>query len=106
MTTTRKAILIHCFGQEGQRIFATLDPTDNYNAAVIMLEMYFGPKQNMMIERYRFRQRGQRSGETTHEYITALRELVARCNFGALTNEFIRDQLMAKASIPRVRERL
>ena len=58
------------------------------------------------MERYRFRQHGQRPWETTRVYIVASHELLATCNFRALTNEFIQYQLIEKASIPRVCERL
>ena len=59
-----------------------------------------------MVERYTFRQRAQRPGESVREYITALHELVANCNFGQLSDELIRDQLIEKSNNPRVRERL
>ena len=58
------------------------------------------------MERYTFRQRAQRPGGSVREYITALHELVANCNFGQLSDELIRDQLIEKTNNPRVRERL
>ena len=100
----KKAILIHFLGHEGQRIFSSFENTDTYENTVAALQKHFGPQQNVMMERYRFRQRGQLPGESTHEYIAALNELVSTCNFGALSSEFIRDQLIEKTSIPSVRE--
>ena len=44
--------------------------------------------------------------ERVREYITTLHELVANCNFGQLSDELIRDQLIEKTNNPRVRERL
>ena len=75
-----------------------------YETAVITLRNNFGPKRSVMMER--FRQRAQRPGESVREYITALHELVANCNFGQLSDELIRDQLIEKTNNPRVRERL
>ena len=98
----RRAILVHCLGIGGQRIFAHLTETDTYATAVIALRNHFGPKRSVMMERCTFRQRAQRPGEGVREYITALHELVANCNF----DELIRDQLIEKTNNPRVRERL
>ena len=102
----RRAILAYCLGIEGQRIFASLTETDTYATAVTALRNHFGPKRSVMMERYTFRQRAQRPCESVREYITALHELVANCNFGQLSDELIRDQLIEKTNNPRVRERL
>ena len=49
---------------------------------------------------------GATPGESVREYVTALHELLANCNFGQLSDELIRDQLIEKTNNPRVRERL
>ena len=49
---------------------------------------------------------GATPGESVREYVTVLHELVANCNFGQLSDELIRDQLIEKTNNPRVRERL
>ena len=49
---------------------------------------------------------GATPGESVREYVTALHELVANCNFGQVSDELIRDQLIEKTNNPRVRERL
>ena len=102
----RRAILVHCLGTEGQRIFASLAETDTYSTAVTALRNHFGPKRSVMMERYTFRLRAQRPRESVREYITTLHELLANCNFGQLSGELICDQLIEKSSNPRVRERL
>ena len=75
----RRAILIHCLGAEGQRIFGQLDDTITgmYDKAVDELEKYFGPKTSVMIERYRFRQRIQGHGEPVKQYVAAIVELAS-----------------------------
>ncbi|XP_003731307.2 uncharacterized protein K02A2.6-like [Strongylocentrotus purpuratus] len=104
----RRAILIHCLGAEGQRIFGQLEvsTTGTYDKAVDELEKYFGPKTSVMIERYRFRQRVQGHGEPVKQYVAAITELASKCKFGTLNDELVRDQLIEKTSIPRIRERL
>ncbi|CAI5686315.1 unnamed protein product [Oreochromis niloticus] len=59
-TERKRALLIHCLGTEGQRIYSALPlTTDDYEGSVKALETYFHPKVNVVAERYRFRQRAQ-----------------------------------------------
>ncbi len=102
----KRAILVHCLGTEGQRIFRSLEDTDSYEDAVTALEKQFGSHRSVIMERWHFRHREQRSGETTRQFITALSELAATCRFGDLTNELVRDQLIEKTCHQRIRERL
>ncbi len=69
----KRALLIHCLGREGQRIYNTLPLTaDTYNGSLQALKQFFSPKLNVVSERYRFRQRGQAVGESTDHYVAAL----------------------------------
>uniref|UniRef100_A0A3P9DDX2 Retrotransposon gag domain-containing protein n=1 Tax=Maylandia zebra TaxID=106582 RepID=A0A3P9DDX2_9CICH len=103
----KRALLIHCLGMEGQRIYSALSlATDDYEGSVKALETYFHPKVNVVAERYHFRQRAQAVSESTDHYVAALRELVKQCKFGAMENEMLRDQLVEKTNNARIRERL
>ncbi|XP_049274648.1 uncharacterized protein LOC125759656 [Rhipicephalus sanguineus] len=111
----RKALLLRCLGVEGQRLYYALPhtagkeesgPSDEYDAAVATLDAYFTAKTNIVVERHRFGQRTQLPGETAAAFVTALRELALSCNFGEQTDDFIRDQLVAKTSNHVLRERL
>ncbi len=103
----KRALLIHCLGTEGQRIYNTLPLTaDTYNGSLQALKQFFSPKLNVVSERYRFRQRGQAVGESTDHYVAALRELVRTCAFGDMEHEMVRDQIVEKTCMPRIRERL
>ena len=57
------------------------------------------------MSRYNFRQRSQQAGESVIQFVAALRELSALCNFGGLCEEMIRDKLIEKTSVNRIRER-
>lgn len=61
---------------------------------------------NVVAERYRFRQRAQKTGETIDCHVASLRELSKTCDFGPMTDEMIQDQIIEKTATPRVRERL
>ncbi|XP_071954180.1 uncharacterized protein [Antedon mediterranea] len=110
----RKALLLHCLGTEGQRIYSSLpereiDPNDDvnsYDATVAKLRAHFNPRLNVVAERYKFRQRRQLQDETSDEYVRELRQLSISCNFGVIADEMIRDQLVEKTNSSRIRERL
>ena len=58
------------------------------------LENYFKPGRNLVYERYVFNTCVQQSEETIQSYVTRLRKLAATCEYGALTDELIRDRLV------------
>ena len=65
----KRALLLHCLGTEGQRIFHTLPQDgikidDEYDVAVQVFNRHFQPKLNVVAERYKFRTRSQLSGES------------------------------------------
>ena len=98
----QRALLLHCLGTEGQRIFYTLPET---RATLAALHGYFMPKVNVVVERHTFRKRVQLADESIIQYVTALRRLVATCEF-ASCDDMIRDQLVEHVANPRIRERL
>ncbi|XP_064475837.1 uncharacterized protein K02A2.6-like [Ornithodoros turicata] len=118
----QKAMLLHALGTEGQRIFYTLSvpavPSEQssgdsttatvnvYKEALATLEKRYAESYNVMVERRKFRQRSQLPDESIEEYVTALRGLAITCNYGTMLDETLRDQLVDKALLPQVRERL
>ncbi|KAK0142948.1 Paired box protein Pax-3 [Merluccius polli] len=102
----KRALLLHCLGTEGQRIFLTLPVTGvTYKSACEALQAFFVPRMNVVAERSRFRRRVQRQGESTVQYVAALRDLLVNCDFGALADDMIRNQIIEKTSSSRIRER-
>uniref|UniRef100_A0A671K9L0 Paraneoplastic antigen Ma-like C-terminal domain-containing protein n=1 Tax=Sinocyclocheilus anshuiensis TaxID=1608454 RepID=A0A671K9L0_9TELE len=101
----KRALLIHCLGAEGQRLFYTLTVSDDkYDTALQAIRTFFEPKVNMVDKRYRFCQRGQHHGETTDQYVATLKELAATCEFGTMEEEIIRDELVEKTNSTHIRE--
>ncbi|XP_023806938.1 uncharacterized protein K02A2.6-like [Oryzias latipes] len=100
------ALLLHCLGSEGQRIFHTLPETGTTLAtAIAALRAHFTPTVNVVVERHTFRKRVQGAQEPILHYIAALRELASTCDF-ANADDMIRDQLVEHVADPRIRERL
>ena len=118
----RRALLLHCLGPEGQRIYVTLpsaaaadadgsggdasSQTESFAETLRRLNMHFTPAINVVAERYRFRQRAQGPEETVEDYVMNLRALSITCKFENMNDEFIRDQLIEKTNSERIRERL
>nr|XP_055041695.1 uncharacterized protein K02A2.6-like [Misgurnus anguillicaudatus] len=72
------AVLLHCLGTEGQRLFYTLpNGGTTYNEAMAALDAHFTPKVNVVAARHKFRQRAQRSDETSPDKIRCQVELEA-----------------------------
>uniref|UniRef100_A0A8C1GVZ8 Uncharacterized protein n=1 Tax=Cyprinus carpio TaxID=7962 RepID=A0A8C1GVZ8_CYPCA len=77
---------------------------DGYQTALTALRAFFVQKVNVVAERNKFRQRAQRLGEPIMQYVAALLELLVNCEFGALADDMMRDQIVEKTCSPRIRE--
>ena len=64
------------------------------NSAHKALEDYFLPKKNVVYERYVFNSCFQAPEESIDCYANRLRKLASSCQFGALTEEMIRNRLV------------
>ncbi|XP_064463094.1 uncharacterized protein K02A2.6-like [Ornithodoros turicata] len=114
----KAAILYHCLGTEGQRLFDLLpspsadseapgsSQTDAYNSALQKLDLHYAVAANPIAERHRFRQRGQQYGESLDDFVIALRKLANTCDFGSTSDLMIRDQIVESTNIPHLRDRL
>ncbi len=102
----KRALLLHCLGAEGLRIFQTLGAANTYSDAVSRLKGHFQDTHSVLLKCLNFRQRCQRSGESASQFVADLKSLAEPCKFGALRDELIRDQLIEKTNSARVRERL
>lgn len=102
----KTALLIHCLGIEGQRILGALGSPATFAATVTLLTNHFSGKQRVLVRRYKLRKRRQRPGESLQTFVADLRELARACNYGALHDEMIRDQMIEGTSCEKTRERL
>lgn len=100
------ALLRHCLGAEGQRIYRALGEAETYEEAVAQLALHFTGQQRVILRRYKLRKRLQRAGESVQDYVTNLRDLARSCNYGTLQDEIIRDQLIEGILCEKTREKL
>ena len=99
--------LLHCLGPAVQGIFNTLPVEhENYDDLKASLNSYFAPKRNVVAEQYKFRSQAQRPDELIDAYLTSLRELAKSCDFGALEEEMIPDQIMEKCHSRTLEQKL
>ena len=107
----RRALLLCAIGDEAYRVFDTLpaavkaDGEDDYTATLRQLREFYTPRTNVIVERFKFRQRGQAPTESTADFVAALRGLARTCQFGAMESELIRDVVVEKTLHQRLRER-
>lgn len=83
------AILLHCLGGDGQRVFHTLTK-----------------KQHFLLRRLGFQQRRKCTNESIAQYVAYLRGLAKPCRFSSLSDEMIQDKLIEKTNNTLVQEQL
>ncbi|UYV74135.1 hypothetical protein LAZ67_11002219, partial [Cordylochernes scorpioides] len=92
------ATLLSIIGKEAYNIFEHLDLSDeqrnNSDEIINALTQHFTPKINIIYERSIFNQTNQETNESIEQYICRSRKLSSTCNYGAMTEEMIRDRLV------------
>ena len=108
----RKATLQVVMGQKCFRVLQNLYLTQAQLALassvtiVNALNEYFLPKTNVTYERHKFNTRNQAHHERINEYVSALRHLVATCEFGNLKDDLIRYRIVLEIYDDNLRARL
>ncbi|KAJ1190806.1 hypothetical protein NDU88_000125 [Pleurodeles waltl] len=97
-------------------VFRTLPPipvqdqgdgeVDVFKEALMRLEKRFKPTASLALNRFKFYTRVQHAEETFDEFLTALRGLSVHCNFGNMTDEMIRDQIIVHVKSRKIQEHL
>ena len=92
------ATLLTVLGKECMQVYKTLPLTDDErkdpNIVIEKLSSHFEPQRNTIYERYMFNMSKQEVNETFDQFLTRLRELVSTCEYGALTDEMVRDRIV------------
>lgn len=79
---------------------------DKYDQLVLRLDSYFLPKTIFIWEHVKFRNMAQKPNERIDSFIVRLRQQGANCKYGDKLDILILDQLVAKARLKEVRDRL
>jgi hypothetical protein len=79
---------------------------DEYEIALKILDEYFSAKANVPYERHIFLQMKQEDGETVDQFVVKLKNQAKNCSFGEDFAEQIRDQVIDKCRLSRLRKGL
>ena len=107
----RVAAFIACIGPKALTIhnglpFQSEAKKKNLAKILELWESYCLGKTNIIYERYRFDNCDQEAGESINTYAANLRSLSDRCNFGALKDEMIRDNIVCRVRDSSLRKKL
>lgn len=103
----KRAAFLYLVGDEVQDIFETLgDVGTTYEQAIIKLDSHFDIKKNIPFERCVFHEADQVLGENIDSYVTRLKKLIIHCEYGDAAQDEIRDQVIAKCKLSKLRKRL
>ena len=84
----------------------TEEEAKKYSTVVEKFQQYFVKRKNFIYERSKFNQRIQELDETIDSFVTDLYRLAQTCNYGELTDEMIRDRIVAGIRDGAAAERL
>lgn len=95
----RTATLLTCIGTEALETYEGLEwanEAEKTDVDVVLekLEAFYVGATNVIYERYNFNRRIQESAESFEAYVVALRALAKSCDYGQLSDDFIRDRIV------------
>ena len=104
----QRAILLHCADSDIQDIAETnlTDTGADLNTLVSKFSKYFSSRNNVVFERYEFRQCIQGEDEDIDSWHTRLRMKANTCEFGDQLDSLIRDQIVACCRSSKLRLKL
>ena len=90
-----------------RRLAAPQKPVDlTYDAIVDQLEKHYSPMPTETAQRYRFKSRTRKDGESAAAYLAVLRALAEHCNFGTTLDTMVRDMLVWGINNDFIQQRL
>ncbi|XP_070382812.1 uncharacterized protein [Dermacentor albipictus] len=107
----KTALLLSVAGAEAIEVFNTFtfaagEKNDDYATVVKKFDEYCIAQTNEVHERYMFRRRIQAAGEPVEHFLRDLKNQARACNFGALAESMVRDQIVFGINDDTVREKL
>ncbi|XP_068204656.1 uncharacterized protein [Palaemon carinicauda] len=113
---TKVALLLNIGGEELLQKYNSFEfpvpATGNPNPANVLkdvlakFDVYFSPRKNELVARYKFRRCVQETNETLETYVTRLKILVKDCNYGNQRDKQLRDQVVFGCTEDKLRQKL
>ncbi len=107
----RTATLLTCIGVEALETYKGLewaneDEKVDIDIVLEKLETFYVGATNVIYEQYNFNRRVQEPSESFKAYVVTLRALAKSCNYGQLTDDFIRDRIVVGVRENSLRKKL
>ena len=107
----KRAILLSVCGASTYKLIRSLvapdKPTDkSYGDLVALLQNHFNPAPAITVQRFKFNSRTRQNGENVATFVSELRQLAMRCDFGASLEEMLRDRLVCGIKDEHMQRRL
>lgn len=107
----KTALLLSVAGEEAldvfnNFVFAEGENKEDYATVTAKFEEYCVEQQNEIHERYVFRSRLQGEAEPFEQFLRSLKRQAQHCNFGAMADDMVRDQVVFGTNLPKLREKM
>lgn len=95
----QKAILLSVVGAETYQLMRSLTapnkPTEkSFDQLVALVKEHHHPKPSVILQRFKFGSRRQKSGEPIANFVSDLRRLSEHCEFGETLDDMLRDRIV------------
>ena len=107
----QKAVLLSVVGAETYQLMRNLTAphksTDKtFNQLVSLMQEHQHPRSSVILQRFKFGSRKQKSGESTANFVSDPRRLSEHCNFGDTLEDMLRDRIICGITNGRLQRRL
>ena len=107
----KRSVLLSTIGPKAYQTLASLVAPETpggktYDELIKLMAEHLSPKPPVIVQRYRFHSRVRQQGESVSVYVTQLKELARKCEFGDALNDMLRDRLVCGINDERVQKRL
>eukprot|EP00731_Ephydatia_muelleri_P024869 Em0016g1140a len=107
----KRSVLLSTIGPKAYQTLASLVAPETpggktYDELIKLMAEHLSPKPPVIVQRYRFHSRVRQLGESVSVYVTQLKELARKCEFGDALNDMLRDRLVCGINDERVQKRL
>ncbi|MES9881309.1 MAG: hypothetical protein ABW185_10555 [Sedimenticola sp.] len=107
---TQACIFLHVVGDDALEVYNNFDFQDGdelkLDKILKKFDDYCTPKKNTTYERHKFFTCNQNPRESIEQYVNDLRTKAKSCEFGDLSDSFIRDRIICGITSDSLRERL
>ncbi|CAK1598438.1 unnamed protein product [Parnassius mnemosyne] len=103
----KAAILLNCLGEQVKDLYYNVlngsEENQKYIDVIRLQDDYFLNKANEIIQTFKFNKRNQFHGESFDAYLSDLKKMIKQCNFGAVEERLLRENLVMEVSEAQIK---